>query len=231
MRLPLLLHLTFLGLSFGWTSWSATLRGSVVEDHSGHAVVSAELRIARKGVAQLVADLESDGDGRFEPVDLEDGDLFMDEYNVRIHGVPSDSYLKETSYAGISVLSAPIVPGSRGDSTMRIVLGRDGGVINAKVVDKDGVPIPDAALVILPADITSPALLADSLIRASTDQNGNYTSARLAPGKYIVIATEASIDSSMDSIDKLWTVRNKAQSIDLAPNGTAGVSVELTSIN
>jgi len=95
MRSPLLPHLTFLGLSFGWTSWSATLRGSVVEDHSGHAVVSAELRIARKGVAQLVADLESDGDGRFEPVDLEDGDycaafvrLGFDGRNGSLRGVP-----------------------------------------------------------------------------------------------------------------------------------------------
>jgi hypothetical protein len=157
--------------------------------------------------------------------------LFIDEYNVRIWGVPSDSYLKEASYAGISLRSAPMVPGSRGDSSLRIVLARDGGLIQAKTVDKDGLPIPDTALIIMPADITSPALLADSLIRASTDQNGNYTSDRLAPGKYIVMATDSSIDSSVDSIDKLWAVRNKAQSVDLAPNGTVSVSVELTSIN
>jgi hypothetical protein len=36
-------------------------------------VASTELQIARQGVAQLVADLESDGSGRFEPVDLSDG--------------------------------------------------------------------------------------------------------------------------------------------------------------
>jgi hypothetical protein len=82
----------------------------------------------------------------------------------------------------------------------------------------------------MPADITSPALLADSLIRASSDQNGNYTSDRLAPGKYILIATDSSIDSSVDSIDSLWAVRNKAQSVDLAPNGTVSVLVELASI-
>ena len=107
--------------------------------------------------------------------------LFIDNYNVRIYGVPSDFYLKEASYAGISILSAPLVPGSRGDSTLRIVLARDGGVIQAKTVDKDGQPIPDTSLIVMRADITSPALLADSLIRASTDQNGNYTSDRLAP--------------------------------------------------
>jgi hypothetical protein len=157
--------------------------------------------------------------------------LFIDEYDVRIWGVPSDSYLKEATYSGTSMLSTPIVPGSRGDSTMRIVLGRDGGVIQAKVVDKDGQAIPDTSLVIMPADVSSPALLADSVIRASSDQKGTYTSGRLAPGKYIVIATDSNADFSADCIDKLWAVRSKTQTIELAPNGSASVTVELTSIN
>ena len=157
--------------------------------------------------------------------------LFMDQFNIRIRGVPSDSYLKEATYSGTSMLTAPIVPGSRGDSSMRIVLGRDGGVIQAKVVDKDGQPIPDTSLVIFPADVASPALLADSLTRASTDQNGAYTSGRLAPGKYTVIATDSIVDFSADCIDKLWAARSKAEPIELAPNGSASVTLELTSIN
>jgi hypothetical protein len=157
--------------------------------------------------------------------------LFMDQYNIRIWGVPSDSYLKEATYSGTSMLSAPIVPGSRGDSTMRVVLARDGGVIQAKVVDKDRQPIPDTPLVIFSADVGSPALLADSLIRSSTDQNGAYTSGKLAPGKYIVIATESRVDFSADCIDKLWAARSKAEPIELAPNGSASVTVDLTSIN
>jgi hypothetical protein len=114
---------------------------------------------------------------------------------------------------------------------MRIVLARDGGVIQAKVVDKEGHPIPDTSLVIFPADVASPALLADSLIRASSDQNGAYASGRLAPGKYTVIATDSRVDFSADCIDKLWAARSKAEPIELAPNGTASVTLELTSIN
>ena len=37
----------------------------------------------------------------------------------------------------------------------------------------------------------SGAVLADTLIRASADQNGAYSSDQLAPGKYIVMATES----------------------------------------
>ena len=157
--------------------------------------------------------------------------LFMDQYNIRIWGVPTDSYLKEATYSGTSMLTAPIVPGSRGNSTMRIVLARDGGLIQAKVVDKDGQPMPDTSLVIFPADVGSPPLLADSLIRASTDQNGAYTSARLAPGKYTVIATDSIVDFSADCIDKLWAARSKAEPIELAANGTASVTLQLTPIN
>jgi hypothetical protein len=125
MRLPLLLHLTFLGLSFGWTSWSATLRGSVVEDHSGHAVVSAELRIARKGVAQLVADLESDADGRFEPVDLEDGDYLL--------SVSKPNYIETSVRVRTESLREPI--------EIRLVRC---GTVSGRVLDPGGAPIVNA---------------------------------------------------------------------------------------
>jgi hypothetical protein len=69
------------------------------------------------------------------------------------------------------------------------------------------------------------------LIRASTDQNGAYTSARLAPGKYTVIATDSIVDFSADCIDKLWAARSKAEPIELAANGTASVTLQLTPIN
>ena len=74
MRLSVLLQL---GLCCCATGWGATLRASVIEDHSGHAVISAEMQIAKPGVAELVADLESDGNGKFETVDLDDGDYVV----------------------------------------------------------------------------------------------------------------------------------------------------------
>ncbi len=157
--------------------------------------------------------------------------LFVDQYHIRIFGVPKDCYLKEATYAGNSVFTAPIVPGSAGNSSMRIVLARDGGTIQVKVVDKDKNALPDTSLVILPADIGSPALLADSMIRTTTDQNGTYTSDRLAPGKYIVIATDSVIDYSADCIDKLCALRNKIDAVELGPNGSLSLTVELTPIN
>jgi|HubBroStandDraft_6_1064221.scaffolds.fasta_scaffold1036651_2 hypothetical protein len=61
MRLSLMLQL---GLCYCSTKWGATLRAFVVEDHSGHALISAELQIAKPSVAELVANLESDSSGK-----------------------------------------------------------------------------------------------------------------------------------------------------------------------
>jgi len=65
----------------------ATLRVSVVDDQSGNPVISSELRLAKLGVAELIADLESDSNGRFEPVDLESGDYTV-SLSKRITSLP-----------------------------------------------------------------------------------------------------------------------------------------------
>src|SRR5882762_1076050 len=53
---------------------AATIRGRLVEDHSGSPVASASVRIVKVGVRGLQADLETDGDGRFDAPELSEGD-------------------------------------------------------------------------------------------------------------------------------------------------------------
>src|SRR6266478_9967756 len=53
---------------------AATIRGRIVEDHSGSPVASAGVRIVKVGVHGLQADLETDGDGRFDAPELTEGD-------------------------------------------------------------------------------------------------------------------------------------------------------------
>ena len=157
--------------------------------------------------------------------------VLMEEHTLHISGVPKDSYVKEAMYAGMDVLHDSLLPGIRGDSTVRIVLGRDGGTIQAKTVDKDGNAIPDTCILIMPVEASSTAVLAGSMIRGSTDQNGNYSSPLLRPGKYLAIATESRVDFSIDRMQKLWMARTKAQEIELAPNGSASVTLERIAID
>ncbi len=123
--------------------------------------------------------------------------LLMDEYKPGVRGLPKDLYIKDLTYAGISVLRAPLRLGSAiGNATLRITLARDGGTIDAKVADKDGNPVPDSRVLIMPAEANTEATLAAALITGQTDQKGTYTTSALAPGKYHILASTTPIDMS-----------------------------------
>jgi hypothetical protein len=157
MRLFVLLQL---GLYCCGTAWGAALRASVVEDHSGHAVISAELQIAKPGVAELVADIESDGNGKFEPVDLDDGD-----YVVR---VSKTNYIDTSIRLRAASLGEPLV--------IRLVRC---GSIGGRVADLSGAPVANAYMFALGG--TRP-------INVETDANGEYRFFGLKPGKYRITA-------------------------------------------
>jgi hypothetical protein len=80
------------------------------------------------------------------------------------------------------------------------------------------------------ADAPTEAELAARILRGTTDQNGQYTSGTLAPGKYYVVATEDALDYTPESIDKLWMSHTRYQAIDLAPHGSAQVNLRPASI-
>lgn len=56
------------------------------------------------------------------------------------------------------------------------------------------------------------------MILGQTDQNGAWTSDRLAPGKYYALARRTAPDKSPESIADLWRNRHRAKELDLAPN-------------
>src|ERR1700687_4872749 len=60
---------------------AATITGRIVEDHSGSPVASAGVRIVKVGVRGLQADLETDGDGRFDAPELSEGEYKIEIYN------------------------------------------------------------------------------------------------------------------------------------------------------
>src|SRR5271157_5956528 len=107
-----------------------TLAGKVVEDHSGNPLASVELRAAKDGVRQLVADLETDANGRFQA-----------------EGIPAGEYRVEISKANYvsTTLRVRVGPGS-GAMLMRLVRF---GVISGRVADPDGKTIPGARITVV----------------------------------------------------------------------------------
>ena len=158
--------------------------------------------------------------------------LLMDDFKARLRGLSGGMYLKDITYAGVSVLHEPLrLGGAVGNASMRIVLARDGGSVTVKIADKDGNPVPDSYVLVMPADSNSEASLADTLISGQTDQNGAYTSVALAPGKYYVLASTVAINKSPESIGTLWRARSHATETDVGPNATVQLTLTPTTLN
>jgi hypothetical protein len=152
--------------------------------------------------------------------------LLTDAYMVRLLGLPREFYVKEMTYGGASILHAPLQAGSGvGEAHLRVVLGRDGGFLKAKVADKDGNPVSDCFVVLMPANAMSEATLADEMIVGQTDQSGAYSSNALAPGKYYVLVSPRSVNKSPEDVSKLLQARSHAQEIEIGAGATVSVTL------
>jgi len=155
-----------------------------------------------------------------------EGGLAADDYGLDIQRRPPGTYVKDIEYGGHSILYAPIPVGkATGDGGLRIILGQDGGSINARVTNKDGSPVADCSVALIPAAASSEAILAASMSSGRTDQNGSWQSGIIAPGKYYAVATNDTIDKSPEAIGTLWKARTSATEVELTAHGKASVSL------
>jgi hypothetical protein len=155
-----------------------------------------------------------------------EGGVLMDEYQLEVHGLPAGTYLKDVTYGSRSILRGPFRAGfAMGDSGLKIVVARDGGSVTAKVEDRDGNPVADASVVIIPAVAANEAAVAAAMVTGRTDQNGSWTSRKLAPGNYYAIAVQTEVSRSPEVITQLWSRRNRAKEIKLLPNGAQTVTL------
>ena len=101
--------------------------------------------------------------------------LAMQEYAAAVSGLRGNFYLKDVTYADRSVRFDPLRAGSEaGNAALRVVIARDGGVIQAKVTDKDGNVVSDSFVTVIPATATSEAMIAASYVSGQTDQTGTW---------------------------------------------------------
>ncbi len=151
--------------------------------------------------------------------------LLRSDYAVRAY-LGGDLYVKDVQYAGQSAHYAPMRFGSApGNLGLRIVVARDSARVSAVVQDKDGNPLGDLRVFVVPAEVSSEAMLQAALVSGQTDQMGRYRSQALRPGKYFVFATEEGVNATPESIDNVWRSRNRFREIELAANGTAQVTL------
>ncbi len=152
--------------------------------------------------------------------------LFADAYNLQLRRIPAGTYVKEITYGGRSVLYEPLPVGSAGGGDLRIVIGTDGGTISGQVTDKDSKPLADQHVLVVPAEPTSEAIFAATMTTALTDQEGQFKSQTLRPGKYLITGTSDQLDTTPETIAKLMQARNRFQEVDLPPKGAPHVTIQ-----
>jgi hypothetical protein len=137
--------------------------------------------------------------------------LFIDDYEFTVRGTPAGWYIKDITYGGGSILNRPFHPGSAiGNAGLRVIVARDGGSVQAKVADKDGKPVPDCNVVLMPEHWASEADLAARIVSGSTGLDGMYASPTLAPRKYLALVSETPNDNTPESIARFQSLRSKA---------------------
>jgi hypothetical protein len=152
---------------------------------------------------------------------------FIDDYQVWTLVNGPGLYIQDVTYGGRSVRYEPLrLGGAMQGSGLRVVVAHDGATLSAQVRDKDGNPVADIRVLIIPAETTSEAMLAARLVSGQTNQLGQYKSTTLAPGKYYVAASDDTVDATPEKIGRLWRSRNRFQEVDLAANGSVQVTLQ-----
>ncbi len=162
---------TLLTLFMAHCAGASVISGTVIEDHSGNAVVSAEVKVLRHGNTTLVADLETDGNGRFELPDVSDGD-----YRVEV---------SKANYVGVAVQA--------GAGTSFIVHLIRCGAISGHVLNAQGQAVHGATVFAMSRvagrDPWRPFARSESGHEARVGDSGEYRLFNLPPGQYAIAVT------------------------------------------
>ena len=157
--------------------------------------------------------------------------LLPDDYAVDTRAISSGWYAKSITCGGQSVLHG-VAPmgGAMSCGALRFVFAHDGGTLTARVADKDGNPISDAWVAIIPESAATEAEMSAVMTIGQTGPNGVYSSSTLAPGKYRVLATNETIDMAANRVDKLWAAQSLGQEVEIGANTSVQVKLELQAL-
>jgi hypothetical protein len=141
------------------------------------------------------------------------------------------AYPKHITLDGVEVTDRTLrlLPGAQ--STLRVLMALDVATAQVHVSDSGGNPVPDATVMLVPEPVTAAGALSQLATRGMTDQNGNYTSAPIAPGRYRVLATAQTVRWSVpEDLERVLSALAHGKSVDLAPKETQQIALGTVAI-
>ena len=156
------------------------------------------------------------------------GNWPVDDYTLSVSGIPAGCYLKDALWGTTSVLHEPVrlSRGFGGDIRLRVVLACDAGSLAAHVTDRDGAPVSNVNLYVIPAPLPTPAALQEVVRRAAVQQGWSDPVRQLPPGKYLALACDLELDGTADPILKLGRALSKAKEVEVTAGAPAQVTLE-----
>jgi hypothetical protein len=129
-----------------------------------------------------------------------------------------NAYVADVTYGPVSILHRAF---RAAGGTLRVTIGNDAGFIKATAP-------PGAHILILPDGVSGDAALAEAMAIGQAGYDGTYTSWRLRPGKYRVLATTDIVDRTPECIARIVQARSHAQEVEVGPRTTASVMLSET---
>jgi len=137
----------------------------------------------------------------------------------------SGVYVKSAKYGDQDVLYRPIRFTTPGTDTVEVVIRSGAGQIAGTVMDSKSQPVLGIPVILLP---DSPLRNRDELYKTtSTDQNGRFTIANIAPGDYKVFSWEALPQSGYYDPEVMKKYESQGHSIHVVESFNETVDVKM----
>ena len=192
-----------------------------------------KLRIITEGadkpnVSGLDVFLTADGRSGFGPGLRETDRLTVrnvppDHYDLKLGGLPREFYVKTARAGETDVLADGLTVTGAGTIDIAIAVSSDGGAVQGVVRDQNQQPVSGATILLAP-DRRSRADLFES---TTSDQNGHYEFAAIAPGNYKLFAWEDVEPKAWEDPDFLKDYEKQGEKMVLEPGARSTVDLHL----
>lgn len=137
--------------------------------------------------------------------------VFDGVYRLRVFGLSGGYYIKQFTQGGRDVRFGGVRPKA---GPVSILLGCDGAKVDGQVKNKDGLPVPEAMVALLPKE----ASIGAEVISQSADQDGRFSFfIDLPPGDYYAMAFSGLTEGEQQNLSFLRAKMEDAVEITAAP--------------
>jgi len=151
--------------------------------------------------------------------------LFDDEYEINISGLPANYFVKFARLDGIDALSTSVTVDTRQTPGLLDILVSPNGARIDGVVAKDHQPFPGASVTLVP---DPPHRGIKRLYQSTgTDQFGHYILQGIPPGDYKLFAWESITPGAYKSADFLLPFENRGESVRIYEGTSISISLDV----